>query len=362
MELAITSLGMVCSVGHDVRTACASIRAGISRPRPIVYHEILDPATQQAVPLVGYPLAGFAEGFNILGFWIRASLACLDDLVDFGKLPGPSDQAFWSKTALIAACPPMNDARFDGSDKMTDDFVKEAFLHRLLEAWPYPVARANLGIVGTSHAGAIIAIRRAVSFLTERGVDRAIVLAVDSLLDPMTLDWLAGNERLKTPDNPVGVMPGEAAACFLVEPRSGASARGAKVWAHIAPPGVGQETSSFSGGHLSQGVAMAGALREALAAPAHRPFQGPVIVDCNGEQWRAHEWGNARVRATDRLGAAITEVFPALSLGDTGAASAAIGVCLAVRALERGYAGHDSVLVAASSEQGHVGAVCLSKA
>jgi 3-oxoacyl-[acyl-carrier-protein] synthase-1 len=362
MDLLITSLGMICSVGHDVATACASVRAGLSRPKPIPHFSILDPETQEPISLNGYPLAGFAEGFNIVGFWIRVGLAALEDLIAYGHLPGPTDVAFWSNTGLIATTPPVNDARFESDDSITPDFMKKAYLNRLLQVFPYPLRAANLDIVCVGHGGAIRAIERAQAMISERGMERVIVLAVDSYLDPMTLEWLAVRDRLKTAENPVGLIPGEAGACFLVETRTSAQRRQGRAVASVAMPGLSLEPNHFFSGNLSQGEGLEAAARGALSSAASRqPFEGLIFSDCNGEEWRAYELGCARVRLSSDVGPAATFMFPCMSLGDVGAASGAVAVCLAARSLERGYAGYDRVLVLSSSDYGHIAAVCVSQ-
>jgi 3-oxoacyl-[acyl-carrier-protein] synthase-1 len=363
MDLLITSLGMICSVGHDAATACASIRAGLSRPKPITHFSTLDPETQEPVPVNGYPLAGFAEGFNIVGFWIRVGLAALEDLVAFGHLPGATDTAFWSRTGLIAATPPVNDARFESNDSITPDFMKEAYLHRLLEVFPYPLSAANLDVVCVGHGGAIRAIERAHAMMAARGMERVIVLAVDSYLDPMTLEWLAASDRLKTADNPVGLIPGEAGACFLLETRASAQHRQSPVMASVGMPGQAVEPNHFFSGNLSQGEGLETAVRNAVSAASwHRPFEGPILSDCNGEEWRAYELGCARLRLSSEIGPAATFTFPCMSLGDIGAASGAVALCLAARSLGRGYAGYPGVLVLSSSDYGHMAAACVSQA
>jgi len=90
-----------------------------------------------------------------------------------------------------------------------------------------------------------------------------------------------------------------------------------------------------------------------------KPFNGDLISDCNGEEWRAQELGSARMRLGNELGNATRFLFPGSSMGDVGAASAALGICLGVRALQRGYARGDQSLVIASSDYGAVGAVGL---
>lgn len=88
----ISAMGAITSVGRDAVTSCASIRAGISRPRPMIELSSIDEETQDAVPLIAHPICGYAEGFVGFGAWLRLATAALADLfAGLGRLP----QGFW---------------------------------------------------------------------------------------------------------------------------------------------------------------------------------------------------------------------------------------------------------------------------
>ncbi len=110
-------------------------------------------------------------------------------------------------------------------------------------------------------------------------------------------------------------------------------------------------------------MGLATVLQEALeTASPDKPFQGDIVCDLNGENWRARELGSAWVRARGRLGEDVRLVAPAESLGETGAASGAVGVCVAVRSLLRRYSRSSQVVLLSSAESGHVGAMVLGRA
>lgn len=363
MSLVITSLGMISSVGHDVVTSCASIRAGLTRPRKINYFSVLDDDTQETTPLDGCPIHGYTEGFNIVGLWVRVGIGCLQNLIEYGNLPDKSDKKFWSVTGLIGVTPPINDTRFGSDDSFTPEMLKEAYLERLMEVFDHPIPQENLYVVCIGHTGAIAAIRQAQAIMAEKQLERVIILAVDSYLDPMTLDWLAENRRLKTAENPVGATPGEAGACFMVESADSSQNRHAAIQAVIKEPALAVERNHFFSDETSQGIGLAAVISQALSqASVSVPFNGTVISDLNGEQWRAYELGSARVRILDKLGSDAKFIFPCDSIGEIGASSAAVAICVAARSLQRGYAYEDTVLIVSSSDYGQVGAVCLSKA
>ena len=52
--LAVTALGATTSVGWDVVTAAASVRAGISRAGEVPGAEVLDEETHEPTPVIGH--------------------------------------------------------------------------------------------------------------------------------------------------------------------------------------------------------------------------------------------------------------------------------------------------------------------
>ena len=361
MNILLTGMGMITSVGHDTATACASIRAEISRPKQIAYFQVIDEQSQETVPLLGFPIQGVSEGFNIVGLWIPLGLMCLNELLISSSLPLKSDGGFWAETGLIAVTPSASDSRFGDNGPSPAALIREAYLDRLIAQFDYPIPDANMDVICIGHAGTISAIERASQMITNDRLARVIILAVDSYLDPITLEWLQDNERLKSPLNPVGVAPGEAAISLLVESLESSKARNSVMRLRIGKPALGFEKDNLFSGELSQGVGLSKAISSALlSAGLALPFPGTVISDMNGEYWRANELGNVRVRTQNELSSAANFSYPAMSVGEIGAASGALSICVAAKALQRRYANGQSVLVISSSETGEVGAVTIS--
>jgi len=362
MDLVITSLGMISSVGYDVVTSCASVRAGIRRPREICHFSVLDEESQEMLPLTGCQIHGYTEGFNIIGFWVRVGLSCLNDLIGYGALPEKCNKAFWSNTGLIAVTPPISDARFNSDESFTPLMLKQAYFDRLMELFDVPISQENLGVVCAGHAGAIAAIRQAKTIIAEQNLERIIILAVDSYLDPMTLDWLEEHGRLKTSGNPVGLTPGEAGACFMVESVLSAQNRHAPIQAFIKEPALAVEKNHFFSNAPNQGDGLAAVISDALSqTEVSGSFHGTIFSDLNGETWRAYELGTAMVRVPYLLRNDNKFIYPSEYLGEIGAASGAVAICLAARSFQRGYSDCNTILVISSSDYGQVGAVCLSR-
>jgi 3-oxoacyl-[acyl-carrier-protein] synthase-1 len=349
---------MISSVGWDASASCAAIRAGLVRPQPLPGVSVLDAETQQLVPLVGHPIQGYTEGFALLARWARLTQGALDDLLRQRRIPGSEDALFWRRTRLVCIAPVLSAERFFevrqvGSQGLTDAYT-QLLQARLCKRIPVPPWR----MLGLGHSGLAAALQEADRGITHAEVERYLLVAVDSYLDAYSLEWLAERRRLKTADRPVGLMPGEAGACLLVESPPSARRRGARIEAWIDSATVERGPESVFQEGASLGLALSRAVESGRpGGAAGKPFDGDVIIDLNGEVWRANAWGHARVRLSNALAARIRLVTFCSSLGEVGAASGAVGTCIATRAFARRYASGPSCLVVTSSEDGLAGCI-----
>jgi len=145
----------------------------------------------------------------------------------------------------------------------------------------------------------------------------------------------------------VGILPGEAAACIVLERPE--RARGSKAITHALLDSTAQ--TSEEGGALSrkprQGKALADAIGRALGALTDGGRgTGLVIADLNGTEARAVDWGCALARRPPGSSYADVPVWvPAASFGEVGAATGPVAACLAARGFARGYAPSPSTLI-----------------
>ncbi|HYO55689.1 hypothetical protein [Archangium sp.] len=215
---------------------------------------------------------------------------------------------------------------------------------------------------GDDHHGSIQAIREAVRLLRTRAVERCLVGGIDCFLERDHLETLAELRLLKTTNNPVGLMPGEAAAFFLLERQTGARRRGARVEAIVGPVFNAREEQHRFSGLPSTGAALSDAMEHALTTLAPE-IAGLLIHNLNGDPWRSMEWGNALVRLAPRhLVKELPVWVPAESFGETGAATAAIAVCMGTRAFARHHAGTPHILITMSSYDGNKACLVLKDA
>jgi 3-oxoacyl-[acyl-carrier-protein] synthase-1 len=361
-QVALTGIGLLSSVGHDVMTTCAAIRAGVQRPHELLYFSVLDSAEQESVPLVARPVSGYTEGYVGTGRWLRLAAAAMADMQRMARLPAASDQSFWASTAFFAVTPALAEGRFDDDPVINSHVMSSKYAATLTQQLGWPIAPQRLETIAIGHAGAIEAVARAARIVASGEVARVIVACSDSYLDPPSLEWLDGAERLKSDDNPFGLIPGEAGVCFMLESPVQAGQRGAPIVAYVEAWNLVRSPQQPLAGDPMLGQGLAQALEATLAAAGLQPFGGMSICDLNGEPWRSQDWGAARVRLGGRFADEVRWVFPADSLGDTGSASAAVGLCVAAQALRRGYAGADAVLISATCDDGMVGTACVRSA
>jgi 3-oxoacyl-[acyl-carrier-protein] synthase-1 len=369
VDLAITGIGMVCSVGHDVATGCAAIRAGMTRPRPLPWFEVAteDEFTVEPGRLIGLPIRGFTEGFHLVGLWVRTAVGCVQDLLRQRSADGDrrAERLDGPRTAVVLALPDLGPNRCPGSVYSPPETYQQDFLAPLIELLRLSIPLELQSVVLAGHTGALEAAERAAELILAGSADRALVIAVDSYLDPGTLSWLAGSGRLKTDATPMGLIPGEAGACFLLESRVSAERSGAPIRGWFESVAISDDPEQSPWKQPSQGASLAEAVWSALGdspRAGSSVFHGDLVVDLNGEQWRAYEYGTCRTRLASDLDPECTTMVPAVSLGDVGTASAAVAVCTIIRSFERGYSHSDASLILSSSESGHRGAAVLSGA
>lgn len=346
---------MISSVGRTAADSCASIRAGITRARELDYFSSVDPDTQEPVPVIGHPIEAYSEGFYLIGAWLRIAEGCLDDLVRrFGLVRDPE---FWGRTALVGVAPCIDDERFMGEGDELPEYINAPYLHPIANKLGIPVGDKTIYPVCQGNTGMACAIQLANGLLEQQQLDRVLVLAVDSFLDVGSLEWLGGYDRLKCGDTPSGVMPGEAGVCVLFENPEASSRRGAAALASIKSVAFAKEDKSADSNRITWGLGLKTVITDVIEETrTGTPFTGDIIADQSGETWRAIQYSNALVGSNGRVSDAARLILPAMSIGDVGAASGAVAVCVATAGFERGYAKLGPALVVSTSDRGDVAA------
>jgi len=350
-RLALTGVGALTSLGFGSLPTGAALRAGLSRPLPLEYG---GPAVS------GHPVQGYAEGFTHAGAWLRLGLGALRDLSTPGKPPQPAAPP---AARLWTASPRPDGARFGDEG---EGELGAAFARRLVDQLPPETRPSHAEAVEEGHVGLALALGHAAGALRSGQTEAALIVASDCYVDPMSLEWLAEAHRLKDDDHPTGLAPGEAGVALRLELAERARARGAPLalleaaWcspSEGAPAEVWEPPDACAVGRR-----MARAIREVLPAGRGNALGAEVVLDLNGESWRGAAWGHAQVALARLLDLGRSRVhLPALSLGETGAASGAVGIQLASHLFARGVAQHGIAVVCSVSDDGRVAAMRLSE-
>jgi 3-oxoacyl-[acyl-carrier-protein] synthase-1 len=354
-EIVIRSIGIVSSVGRDARTTCASIRAGISRAAPIHGYQVLSVDDHVNVPMLGHAVPMATAGFSAPARWLQLSRLAFRDLVENSDVEGIGGAAFWTSVVVVCVVPELESGRFLFHPHLESATVRETYVHPLLHALRLPPE--HVFVLEEGRVGAFRAIAHAERLLRDHTARHLLILAADSYLDGFSLDWLATLGRLKSDNNPVGLVPGECGVALLLEQEV---SDGGRRLVEVKACTIGTEERSTE--TPGTGRALAEAITECLVrAKLGRAFDGDLFVDLNGETWRAHEFGSAQVHVSRDLLGSVRHQIPAVSVGDTGAATTGLNLALATRALQRGYALGATALVVGSSFDGGVGAAVLQQ-
>jgi 3-oxoacyl-[acyl-carrier-protein] synthase-1 len=362
-SVAITALGMVSALGQDSVTACAASRAGICRSGRLDYFRVRSRDADEVENVIGHAALMITKGFEDDTRLLRLLAAALADLrASLQNRPAIAPPFYLSAPAPLRS--------FTGVELIQHEELRQSRLRKMaepqLESMPQAAGQALLAkaaelagwpyhpklrfVSGSGHTGVAEAVAQALFDLRSGAVSNAVVGGVDSLLDEQTLGWLQATGRLKNAAAPVGVQPGEACALLYIEPQPVGLGH---TLAFVSDVWISWETGTLLSGHPPVGIGLSQALTQAsLRAGSLATHRTWLITDQNGENYRASEWGATVCRMAARCPAFLDAAlwYPAVSFGDTGAASGAVSLCLAARSFNRGYAPSPTAFVSSSSD------------
>lgn len=352
----ISAVGMCSSLGRYL-DGCAAARAGLSR-----FHS--DPEVLLATPggeedaLTVAPACSNFSNYQGLARWLKLLGYAYQDLaaqLDIQSLEG--------RIAIFLAMPDpaARNLTFEPSAQPTDSDWLERNLDRFTSAFFRREAPQLLEVPLQCAFGDRVAFARALAKATQAlsngQAEHCLLLTVDSLLDTDTLRIQLEQQRLKTPDNPTGYIPGEGAAAIVLSAQAvHAQAQKCTVECHLDPTSLSPEDEEAKHA-LWLGRKLFALYQKAVVIPsgsnqkALLPLQ---ITDFNGEQTRAKELGFMQHYITQNYpsGVILDPMVPALSFGETGTFSGALAFNAALHSIQRRYSKHNSFSVFLSEEGG----------
>ena len=377
--ICITGIGMVSSLGYNVRNACSAARAGISRVSEIDYFLIKSDEDGEEVSILGHQVPNATLGFEgFVRFLILARLA-LEDL----KRNSSIESLEYSRIGIYLSLPDLNRVN-QGLSLISNDEIRKSRLEALegspegsdnttygvricqalMSQLGLAIPSSNWFLFYDGHCGIAAVIKDAVRDLVNGKIDHAIIGGIDSLLEEETIQWLLDTERLKTDGFAAGLQPGEAGVFLLVEIYDTAYSRGAKILGNLVGLAQVNEENTLLSGDPSLGKGLSQTIIEAISMVGKEkclPFW--VISDQNGEGYRAYEWGNALIRLLPQNPELKESILwlPGIAFGDTGAASGFIAICMVICGFEHNYEESDVALILSSSDNEERAAILVAK-
>jgi 3-oxoacyl-[acyl-carrier-protein] synthase-1 len=325
--VAITSTGLVTSVGLSSAAACAAMRAKLSNPSETRF---VDSGGEwilaHQVPLAE-PLRGRAR---------LARMAALAASECLARVP----PAEWQKIPLILSVAERErPGRIAGLDvelfgeieqELDTTFAPE---HSLV----VPHGRVSMG-VSLQHARRLI---------DEQGVSHVLLVATDSLVVGPTLGAYEQQRRLLTAANSNGFMPGEGAAALLVSRATGGP--------QLLCTGIGfaMEPAHIDSEQPLRADGLSKAIRAALQDARCEMHQLDFrITDNSGEQYYFKEAALALSRLLRVRKDEFDIWHPAECIGEAGAVAGFASLVLADAACRKGYAPGEHILCHAANDAG----------
>jgi 3-oxoacyl-[acyl-carrier-protein] synthase-1 len=332
--VAILGCGMMTGVGLTAEASCAAIRARLDNFRETRFiARGGDWIIGSEVPLE-QPWRGIAKLARLLAGPLRE---CLD------LVPAVPPESI---PVLMCVAEEDRPGRLEG---LGNPLFLEAC--GLLGVRFHPDSR----VIAQGRVGGATALHHASRMIYENGFHQVIVASVDSYLVAATLRAYDDRERLLTPANSNGFIPGEAGAALLIgrpEATNGFRCLGF---------GFAIEKATVESEEPLRGDGMVTALQQALTAAGLKMAQiGYRMADLSGEQYRFKEADLAVSRILRDRREFQDLWHPADCIGDTGAAAMPNMLGVALIAARKGYAAGDPVLAHCSNDDGRRAAIVLS--
>ncbi|MDR5744599.1 beta-ketoacyl synthase N-terminal-like domain-containing protein [Caballeronia sp. LZ029] len=210
------------------------------------------------------------------------------------------------------------------------------------------------------HAAGLMAIQAAANAIAQGLAEICLAAGVDSYQSPVTLEWLDDTGALMSSSNRNGFPPGEGAGTCVLASEDMARRFALPILARVLACSTVVEPHTATSTPVCVGNGLTAALRNAIVKlPAGSKGVSATYCDLNGERHRNEELSYSLLRVQKSFVDAHDFQTPADCWGDVGAASGPLFACLAVIAMQRGYAKGPTPILWSASTGGHRAAVLL---
>jgi 3-oxoacyl-[acyl-carrier-protein] synthase-1 len=331
--IAFKNTGLVTSVGLSAAATCAAIRAKMSNPSEtrfidsdgewIMAHQVsLEKPWRGSTKLAKMAAMAIEEcldGIPKEEWTSIPMLLCVAERERPGRLQGLDDQLF-----------------LDIQEELDARFATES-------------ATIAQGRISTA-----VALVQARKLLYERNVPQVVIAAADSLITWPTLSHYESNDRLLTPHNSNGFMPGEGAGALLL---SKPIRQPELVCTGV---GFGMEKAYFDSEEPLRAEGLAQAIKAALVeAGCGMHDMDYRITDLSGEQYYFKEAALALGRILRRRKEEFDIWHPAQGIGEVGSVAGVATLAVANAACHKAYALGPNILCHAGNDAGHRAATII---
>jgi 3-oxoacyl-[acyl-carrier-protein] synthase-1 len=332
--LRIAAQGMCCAVGHNAPAAAAAIRARLDHFRET------DFVSDGGHPVVGASLYEVHSwGIDRLRAMLYQVLAeCLRDLP---RVP-TSSIALVILTSEAQRPGPHHEWMHAEVGDIVDNFSQAFHRHSHVGGW------GKAGIADALHG---------INFLFQEieAPTHVILVGVDSLLNAMTIEHLREAERLATPDNADGLIPGEGAAAIVLTP---AACDRAALW--IESAAVAHDEWRLGSDRPMRAAGLSEAIRQAANQAGTRVADLDFHASgMTGESWCAKEASLALSRCIEQRVTSFPQEVITRNTGEIGAASAPMTLAWLSQAMAREDGPGKSALLHFSDDDGRRAAMVV---
>ena len=360
----VSAFGMATALAPNLSDSYAAARAGITRISE------LDVSSNQDESMGDEQIAGcraryILPGFTGLAKALLLGKAGLADLQTMTSLT--QSEALRAGISINLSDQFLVDSNyemFEEDDQLPSAIWKREcneLIPRLLRTCRLDIPPWNQRLYFGGHAEFVHTVREVEELLISGKLDRCVVGAIDSCIEAQFLRAAAIKGALKTSENPVGFLPGEAAAFILLERTEDVRLNKREPLAVLVGSCVLPSSSDRFSDQPPDGIVLARAIDEALSQTLSLGNGEVEIIigDLNGEEYRARDWGNALIRLrTGHNLANIPVEIPALAFGETGVATGPVGLCLGILSKQRSRSSGIAVEWL-SSDNGSKAALCF---
>ena len=342
----IVAMGACTPIGRDAWSSAAAVRAGISGfvQHPYMIDTAGEPMRAAIAPWIDIGMSG-ADRLEQLLF------PAIDQALE--PIAAYRDSRFSVALALGLPSPRPG----------LPEYIQRQMMSRINQRFASKFR--TVAAFAAGHAAGLIAVKAAASKLGQGALDACVVAAVDSYIDPLTLEWLEECDQLHSAgplNNAWGFIPGEAGAALLMVRESIAAAAKLQPLAIVLGTGTATEPKRIKTKTVCIGEGLTQAFRAALdALPAGAKITD-VYCDMNGEPYRGDEFGFTALRTKECFESASDFVAPADCWGDVAAAGGPLHLMLAAAAGIKGYANGSFAFAWASAELGERAATLIATA